>query len=392
MIGVTEPPPTPAGPLSRTPLFSLHQARGGHLVPFHGWELPLYYAGTGILREHEAVRRDVGVFDVSHMGILTLEGPGSAELLTRRTPSNATHARPGQARYTCLLDPEAHLVDDALWSRTDDLAGPTNFLFVPNAGPAPRVFEVLRQHRGRNCELTRHNGSAGILAVQGPRSRELLESLFPWDLSPLAPYTGAFFPLAGARSAGSLGGSFAARLREHAWVSRTGYTGELGYELFLEASRLPAAFTALLDGGATACGLGARDTLRMEKGYLLSGVDFNGDRTPWEAGLDRFLELDHRFVGREALERQKGSGGYPIWTGLWGEDPSVIPRHGMVLSSDGKPVATVSSGGRSPTLTKAIALAYLPPALRAPGTSLSLSLRGREAPLTVVRLPFVRAR
>ena len=390
-MGITEPPPRPAGPLLRTPLYELHQAQGGHLVPFHGWELPLYYAGTGILREHEAVRRDVGVFDVSHMGILTLEGPGSAGILSRRTPSNALRGRPGQARYTCLLDPEAHLVDDALWLRTDDQGDPTNFLFVPNAGPAPRIFEVLLQHRGRNCLIQRHNGEAGILAVQGPRSRELLESLFPWDLSGLLPYTGAFFPLSGARSPGALGGSFPARLADHALVSRTGYTGELGYELFLAASALPGAFRALLRGGATACGLGARDTLRMEKGYLLSGVDFSGDRTPLEAGLDRFLELDHPFVGREALERQRTAGGYPVWTGLLGEEPGAIPRHGMPLSLDGKPVAVVSSGGQSPTLRKGIALAYLPPAARAPGTSLGLTLREREVSLKAVRLPFVRA-
>ena len=392
MIGITEPPPRPQGPLLRTPLFALHQAQGGHLVPFHGWELPLYYSGTGILREHEAVRRDVGVFDVSHMGILTLEGPGSAELLSRRTPSNALRGRPGQARYTCLIDPEAHLVDDALWMRTDDRSDPTNFLLVPNAGTASRIFEVLLQHRGRSCEIKQHNGAAGILAVQGPRSRELLESLFPWDLSGLLPYTGAFFPLSGTRSGGAYGGAFAVRLRDHALVSRTGYTGELGYELFLEASRMPEVFGALLRGGATACGLGARDTLRMEKGYLLSGVDFHGDRTPLEAGLDRFLEFDHRFVGREALERQKTAGGYSLWTGLLGEDPTAIPRHGMPLLLEGKPVGVVSSGGQSPTLKKGIALAYLPPEARTPGNSLGLSLRGREATLQVVRLPFVRAR
>ncbi|EQD26234.1 glycine cleavage system aminomethyltransferase T, partial [mine drainage metagenome] len=124
-------------------------------------------------------------------------------------------------------------------------------------------------------------------------------------------------------------------------MSRTGYTGELGYELFLEASQMPEVFGALLRGGATACGLGARDTLRMEKGYLLSGVDFHGDRTPLEAGLDRFLEFDHRFVGREALERQKTAGGYPLWTGLLGEDPTAIPRHGMPLLLEGKPVGVV---------------------------------------------------
>jgi aminomethyltransferase len=392
VIGVTEPPDRPPEPLLRTALYELHRAQGGHLVPFHGWELPLYYARTGILREHEAVRRDVGVFDVSHMGIITLEGPGGAALLSRRTPSNATRARPGQARYTCLLDPEAHLVDDALWMRTDEGSDPTNFLLVPNAGPAPRIFEVLRQHRGRNCEIERHNGAAGILAVQGPRSRELLESLFPWDLAGLAPYTGAFFPRKGPRSAGEHGGSFTSRLRDHALVSRTGYTGELGYELFLAAPVMPEVFQSLLRAGATPCGLGARDTLRMEKGYLLSGVDFHGDRTPLEAGLDRFLELDHPFVGREALERQRKAGGYPVWTGLLGEDPTAIPRHGMPLTLEGRPLAVVSSGGQSPTLRKGIALAYLPPEAREPGTSFGLTVRGRDATLQVVRLPFVRAR
>ncbi len=386
-----EPVAAPAGPLLKTPLYGSHVARGAHLVPFHGWSMPLYYASTGILAEHQAVREDVGVFDVSHMGILSLEGSGGASLLSRRTPSDPRRGKPGQVRYTCLLDADGRMIDDALWARTDAADEPTNFLFVPNAGTAPRIFELLRQHRPSGCSIALHNGRAGILAVQGPRSRALLEELFGWKLDALRFYTGAFFALdPGASGISELGGELSRRLASHAWVSRTGYTGEFGYEILLAAERMRGVFDRLLERGAVPCGLGARDTLRMEMGYLLSGVDFDRDRSPLEGGLERFLEWDHAFVGKEALEAQRRQEGYARWTGLLTDEPGVIPRHGQPLRAGGQEVSLVSSGGLSPTLRKGIALAYLPPAYRKEGTELTLALRGREARMRVTPLPFVR--
>ena len=168
-----------------------------------------------------------------------------------------------------------------------------------------------------------------------------------------------------------------------------GYTGEPGFELFVPAARAVAVADALVAAGVTPCGLGARDTLRLEKGYLLSGQDFDGDRTPLEARQDRFVELDHPFVGRDALVQQKAAGTYARLAGLSVADPAAIPRHGTQVRSGDAVVATVTSGGKSPTLGHGIALAYLPEALATPGTSLTIVVRDRTAPAEVVRLPFL---
>lgn len=380
---------SPAAPPRQTPLHAVHVAAEGHMVPFAGWEMPLYYTRTGILEEHRAVREQVGVFDVSHMGIVSLEGKGSASLLARRTPGNALLTPPGRCRYSFFLDAEARMLDDLIFTRLDEEAEPQSFLFVPNAGTAPRIVEVLLQHRTEGVEIVPHNGKMGIIAVQGPRSRELLESRYGWDLS-LKPYTGGYFRF-GEKGARHFGKGFASRLLSgaEAFVSRTGYTGELGFEVFVGADRCVEVWKDLVAHGAVPCGLGARDTLRMEKGFLLSGVDFHRDRTPVEACMDRFLDLDHPFVGRDALEKQKKEGKYDRWTGLLADDPSVIPRHGTPLFHEGKLVGHVSSGCLSPTLGQGIALAYLPAALSGNGTRLELEVRGRRAPAKVVPLPFV---
>lgn len=391
MTGVLPPASveTPPPPVRSTPLHALHLSAGGHMVPFGGWEMPLYYTGTGILAEHRAVREGVGIFDVSHMGIVSIEGKGSAALLARRTPANALLTPPGRCRYTFFLDAEARMLDDLIFTRLDEEPEPESFLFVPNAGTTPRVLEVLLQHRPQGCRIARHNGEMAIIAVQGPRSRQVLEEAFGWDLG-MKPYTGGYFRF-GERGPRHFGKGFGPRLLggAEAFVSRTGYTGELGYEVFLSAARSLEVWRDLAGRGAVPCGLGARDTLRMEKGFLLSGVDFHRDRTPLEAEMDRFLDLDHRFVGREALEKEKAGASYARWTGLLAEDPSLIPRHGAPVWFDGREVATVSSGGQSPTLHQGIALAYLPPEAHALGTALQIEVRGRRADAKVVPLPFV---
>ncbi|MDE1819256.1 MAG: glycine cleavage system aminomethyltransferase GcvT [Euryarchaeota archaeon] len=376
-------------PILKTPLHDLHVEAGGHMVPFGGWEMPLYYTRTGILEEHKAVRERVGLFDVSHMGIVSIEGRSSAALLARRTPANALTTPSGRCRYSFFLDAEARMIDDLIFTRLDEEPEPTSFLFVPNAGTTPRVLEVLLQHRPEGCEIVRHNGSLAIIAVQGPRSRELLENTYGWDLS-MKMYTGGFFTF-GEKGPRHFGKGFASRLRDgkEAFISRTGYTGELGFEVFVSGTRAVEIWKQLSAKGAVPCGLGARDTLRMEKGFLLSGVDFHRDRTPLEAVMDRFLDMDHPFVGREAMEKQRQGGKYTRWSGVLVDDPSTIPRHGAPILHNGAPVATVSSGCQSPTLHRGIALAYLPPELSTTGTSLEIEVRGRRCGAKVVPLPFV---
>lgn len=385
----TPPVPTPA--LLQSPLAGFHKAHSGHLVPFAGWDLPLYY--TSILAEHEAVRRSVGLFDVSHMGIVTVDGASAPALLSRRTTANLARLAPGQCRYTFLLEATGWIVDDLLVTRLDSggAEGP-RFLAVPNAARANRIVELLRQHRRPDTTIAQHNGAVAILAVQGPKAAETLERLFGWSLNGLKVYRGAWFPAergGQGPSDGTLDRTFPNGLANSIFVSRTGYTGETGFELFVAAARAPAVAEALVLAGVTPCGLGARDTLRLEKGYLLSGQDFDRDRTPLEAGQDRFVEFDHPFVGEEALQKQKNEGNYVRLVGLSVTESGAIPRHGTPIRSGADPVGTVASGGLSPTLQHGIALAFLPPAFASVGQKLSLELRGRSVPAEVVRLPFL---
>jgi len=385
-------PAAPAAPLQRTPLNAFHHRHGAHLVPFAGWEMPLYY--TSILGEHRAVRSSVGLFDVSHMGVLTVDGAHAAELLARRTTANVDRLAPGQVRYTFLLESSGGIVDDLLVSRLD----PGNelgrrFLVVPNAARAAEIEEILRQHRSPDTVIQRWNGSVGLLAVQGPQSRALLERAFGWDLAGLAFYHLAFFPAkpGGPDRTGSLGPAIPGGLGDHVLVSRTGYTGELGYEVFVRAETADAVAERLVELGAQPIGLGARDTLRLEKGYLLSGQEFHRDRTPIECAQDRFVDLDHPFVGRSVLEKERTDGPKVRLTGIVIERDGAIPRHGTPVLANGAPVATATSGGLSPGLGKGVALAFLPPTLGTPGTGVSLEIRGEAVPGRVVALPFVRA-
>ena len=388
---MTDPVAAPA--LLRTPLFEFHRSHAGHMVPFAGWEMPLYY--ESILAEHEAVRRHVGLFDVSHMGILTVTGAHAAGLLSRRTTANISQLVPGQCRYTFLLDAPGLIVDDLLVTRLDEgEAGPPAHLVVPNAAHATEIFDLLRAHRLPDTKVLRHNGAVAILAVQGPGARPVLEGLFGWRLAALKPYHARLFPSErtdGPSADGRIGLPFPEALSGHLLVSRTGYTGEPGYELFVRGSEAPSVAERLLGAGVRPCGLGARDTLRLEKGYLLSGQDFHRDRTPLEAGQDRFVDLGHAFVGREALVKQTEKGLSVRLVGIESDEPDVIPRHGTVVVRDGAPVAEVTSGGLSPSLRKGIALAYLPKELTTPGTPLAFALRGREAPAHVRALPFYPA-
>jgi aminomethyltransferase len=388
--------PLPAAvPLRRSPLDAFHRRHQAQMVPFGGWEMPLRYGS--IVEEHQAVRTSVGLFDVSHMGILSVRGAGAPWLLARRTTANAARIVPGQCRYTFLLDATGAIVDDLILTRVDEGTGesPPAFVVVPNAARAGKVRDLFQEHRRPDTTVGRHNGEVAILAVQGPASRTLLEQRFGWSLSDLAPFHAGYFP--GERGAKEAGGGtldepFPAPLERHVLVSRTGYTGELGYELFVRAAGADEVAERLVEAGARPCGLGARDTLRLEKGYLLSGQDFHEDRTPLEAGQDRFVEFDHLFVGREALEAQRAAGLPARLVGLTLADPGAIPRHGQPLLAAGQPAGVVTSGGFSPTLKRGIALAYVATALTAAGTTLTVDLRGRAVEATVAPLPFVPGR
>ncbi len=379
-------------PLHTTALHAFHVARHAHMVPFAGWEMPLYY--RGILDEHHAVRTGVGLFDVSHMGILSVIGENAARLLGRRTTANVDRIAPGQCRYTFLLDSAGTIVDDLLITRLDAEARVGRvFLVIVNAATADHVFDLLRQHRRPDTVVARHNADVAILAVQGPRSRETLEAEFAWHLGPMRFYTARLFGEGGSMPPEGLPGIvWPGDLERGILVSRTGYTGELGYELFVRTSEATRVAEAIERRGAALCGLGARDTLRLEKGYLLSGQDFHQDHTPIEAGQERFIDFDHEFIGREVVDRQHREGAPVRLAGLSVRAAGAIPRHGTPVVQDGRAVAVLTSGGLSPTLKHGIGLAYLPPPLDRSGSRLGLTLRGAEVPAEVVTLPFVPVR
>ncbi len=355
--------------------------------------MPLYYGS--ILEEHQAVRESVGFFDVSHMGIFTVHGGHAAALLSRRTTANVETLAPGHCRYTFLVDAEGLIVDDLVLGRIDDGADEArSFVAVCNAATTLRISEILRQHRRPDTLVNQWNGTVAILAVQGPQALTLLKRMYPWDLDALRPFSIAFFPRdASGRFGreGGLGGALPNDLSTSVLVSRTGYTGELGYELYVSGATVSSVAERLEQGGARPCGLGARDTLRLEKGYLLSGQDFHRDHTPLEAGQDRFVEFDHAFVGRQALEKQRAKGIPVLLRGLTVGAAGAIPRHGTRVLKDGQPVGVVTSGGLSPSLGHGVAMAYLAPQFAPPGTELDLEIRGRPVPAKVVALPFVPA-
>ncbi|MCI4364745.1 MAG: glycine cleavage system aminomethyltransferase GcvT [Thermoplasmata archaeon] len=383
------PAATPRVVLHQTPLAAFHARHGSHPVPFAGWEMPLYY--TSILAEHDAVRQSVGLFDVSHMGILSLSGGHAAELLGRRTTADVGKLAPGQVRYTFLLETAGGIVDDLLVSRLDDGTDLSReYLAVPNAARADEVEEILRQHRLPDTKIVRWNPKTALLAVQGPQSREVLERTLGWDLSGLAYYHTAWFPRAtGAPDLrGRLGLSLAEGLGEFLLVSRTGYTGELGYEVLLRAEEADAWAERLVAAGAVPCGLAARDMLRLEQGFLLSGQEFHRDHTPLEAGQERFVDFGHEFVGREALEKQRAEGPALRLVGLEVVQEDAIPRHGTPVRVGETALGETTSGGLSPSLHHGIALAYLPREHAVLGSDVTVSIRGRDVPARVVALPF----
>lgn len=381
--------PTPPVALRRTALHAAEAARHAHFTPFSGWEMPLYY--SSILPEHKAVRSAAGVFDVSHMGKIVVSGARAAALLSRRSTADVSKLAPGQCRYAFATDFEGKIVDDLLLTRLDP--GPSAapaYLVVPNAGTAGKIDEMLRQHRKPDTTVTSYADSVSILAVQGPDSRALVERVLGVSLEGLRFYTARGWDGPADRPTSPPTPDLSRAWNHGLVISRTGYTGELGYELFVPSAVAPTLFDRLLDAGALACGLGARDTLRLEKGYLLSGQDFHRDRTPFEAGQEKFVDLDHPFVGREALIRQK-SGGVPArLSGLRLDAPGAIPRSGAKVSANGSVIATCTSGGQSPSLGVGIALAYLPAGLGV-GASVTVEVRGHPAAAVVVPLPFYPA-
>ncbi len=370
---------TPA--LRRTPLHAAAVAAGGRMVPFAGWEMAVQFGG--LVQEHQAVRQRCGVFDISHMGVLTLRGDDVKETLQGLVPTDLFRTGPGEACYTVLLNEAGGIRDDLIVYDCGRVDNADELLLVINAANAEADTAWLRERlEPAGITIADRKADGVLLALQGPEAPARLEALSGADLSGLPRFghrTLSLGPAAGAAAGASV------------FVGRTGYTGEDGFELLLERSAGEALWRELLAGGVEPCGLGARDTLRLEAAMHLHGNDMDATTTPLEASLAWLvhLEMPADFVGRAALERQSAEGVPRRLVGLKLRGRA-IARHGYPVLQGDTVVGEVTSGTWSPTLGEAIALAYVPADLARLGTELAVRIRDRAEPAEVVRRPFYR--
>jgi aminomethyltransferase len=362
-----------SGPLKRTPLYDVHVKAGAKMVPFGGWEMPVQYAG--IVEEHRAVRSAVGLFDISHMGEFEVEGGGALAAIQRLCTNDASTLARGQVQYSILCYPEGGIVDDLTVYRLDD----ARYMLTVNASNIDKDWAWVTSHGGGG---TWRNMSAdtALLAVQGPKAEGLVQRLADTDVVSVRYYHFAKGRVAGVP----------------AIISRTGYTGEDGFELYAPAGEAERLWHALLEAGRAdgiqPIGLGARDTLRLEMKFALYGNDIDQTTNPLEAGLGWVVKpAKGDFIGRDAIEAMRAKGVPRKLVGLEMEERQV-PRHGYRLLAGGAPVGEVTSGSFSPSLERGIGMGYVRADLSAVGTELDVEIRGAAQRARVARTPFSPSR
>jgi len=361
--------------LKRTPLYDEHRALGARLVEFSGWEMPVQY--SGILDEHRAVRERAGLFDVCHMGEFHIEGPGAQDFLQGLVPNNVARLADGQALYTQICNEQGGTLDDLLIYRLGD----QRYMAVVNAGTMDGDWDWFTKQAAGRADVTLSNDSdqTGLIALQGPRAREILQPLTETDLNAIVYYHYAEGTVAGIACL----------------ISRTGYTGEDGFELYCASGDVVALWRALLAAGEPhgliPTGLGARDTLRLEAGLCLYGHELNEQISPLEAGLGWSVKLEkgHDFIGREALLAQKQNGLPRKLVGIELRDRGV-PRADYAIQRDGQTLGQLTSGTIGLTVGKAIGLGYVPPADATVGSEVEIDIRGKAVPAVIVALPFYK--
>jgi aminomethyltransferase len=359
-------------PLKRTPLYHEHVAAGARMVPFGGWEMPVQY--TGIIEEHRAARGGVGLFDVSHMGEFEIEGPGALAALQHLSTNDVAALEVGQIQYSLLCYPNGTIVDDLTVYRMGD----ERYMLTVNAGNIDKDWahvtkstEHVKDARWRNA-----SEGTGLIAVQGPRAEALVGRLADRDVTAIGYYRFARGHVAEVPTV----------------ISRTGYTGEDGFELYAPADGSVKLWKALLaaghQDGATPVGLGARDTLRLEMKYALYGNDIDDTTNALEAGLGWVVKpAKGEFIGREALEKARAEGLRRRLIGIEMVDKAVA-RHGYPVQKDGRAVGVVTSGSYGPSVDKYIGIAYVETALAAVGTALDVEIRAQAKAARVARTPF----
>ena len=355
--------------LRRTPLYELAIELNARMVGFSGWEMPVQFGG--ITQEHHAVRADAGMFDISHMGKFTIVGEVLPQI-QRLVPSDLSRLQPGQAQYTVLLNPQGGIIDDLIFY----FHGAQRWTVIVNASTTQKDRDWMLANMDTSAIEFTDLSDKALIAVQGKKAVEYLSAIADRDLSELKAF-------------GHLEGNL---LRHPAFIARTGYTGEDGFEVMLDPIGAIEVWRSLLAAGVIPCGLGARDTLRLEAAMALYGQDINDSTTPIEAGLGWTVHLDTKgdFIGRSVLEDQKQNGVKKRLVGLQMQGRN-IARHDYPIFSDGVEVGIVTSGTLSPTVGLAIALGYVPPELSKPGQRVEIGIRGKNYPAIVVKRPFYRA-
>ncbi len=369
--------------MKTTPLTETHRALGAKLVDFAGFEMPLTY--TNLKEEHHAVRKSVGMFDVSHMGEFIVRGPGARDLVQYVTSNDVDRLVEGQAQYSCLPRPEGGIVDDLLVYRLppNPAMGMSGehpaYMLVVNAGNIQKDWDWISSHNTFDAEMLDISDRTALLAVQGPQATEVLQKLTDTDLSSIKYYHFTRGTFAGV---------------DNVILSATGYTGAGGFELYFDADRAEDVWSAVMAAGKGAgllpCGLGCRDTLRLEKGFCLYGNDLNDETSPLEAGLGWITKLKaNDFVGRDFLLQQKADGlsrrlvGFKV-------DGRRSPRNGhSILDEAGNLVGTVTSGSHAPSLDYPVGLGYVQVGNHQPGTSLQIDLGRKQLSAEVVKIPFL---
>jgi aminomethyltransferase len=361
--------------LRRTPLHAAHVRSGGRLVPFAGWEMPVQYAG--VIEEHRAVRSAAGLFDVSHMGEVLVSGAGAEAFLQGLTPNDVGKLEPGRAHYSALLDERGTYRDDIIVYRWN--AG--EYLIVVNASNADGDFAWIRDRAPSGVTVADHSDRFALIALQGPQAQRILGRLTAADLPSIKYYRFADATVLGHEMV----------------ISRTGYTGEDGFEIFVAPEHADELWASLLERGAedglVPAGLGARDTLRLEAGMALYGHEIDHTTTPFDAGLDWTVKLDKGdFLGRAALVAQREGGGASRRLVGFEVVGRGIARDGALVFAAGgaHPVGKVTSGTWSPTFEKALGMAYVAAELAAPGSSIEVEVRGKRLAAQVAALPFYK--
>lgn len=353
----------------RTCLFDLHRAAGARMVTFGGWEMPVQY--QSIPKEHRATRENVGIFDISHMGRLMVRGAGALEFVNRLVTRDIMRLEPGQVGYTLVCNPSGGVRDDVLVYRNPD----EDIGLVVNASNRIKILDWLVEHRSKwngDVELADNTLDTAMIAIQGPDAEALTGRLLDQDVSSIGYYRWRKISVSGYAAS----------------VSRTGYTGEDGFEISGPPEWIQDVWREAVNSGAELCGLGARDTLRLEMGYPLYGHELNEDITPWEAGLDRVVDLSKpEFIGRDTLIAQRQQGTSRRLIGFVLVDRG-IPREGFSLYAGDERIGTVTSGGFGPTRSAGIGLAYVK-RIFVPD---SIEIRGRRVPVREEQPPFVPSR